>query len=156
MVFVECDEQYDRNGLYGTDGRDHPDNATRFGVLARAALEYTLARGMRPDVIHAHDWQTGLVPAYARTRYGDHPLLAGVPTMFTIHNLAYQGLFPQSALASLDLGSTLFTVAGLEFWGQVSFLKAGINFSDLVTTVSEAYAREILTTLGWAMGSRES
>jgi len=145
VVFVHCDELYDRDGLYAIGGQAHPDNATRFGVLACAALEYSLARGMRPDVIHAHDWQTGLVPVYARTRYGDRPLLSGVPTIFTIHNLAYQGVFPESARVALDLDSTLFSVAGLEFWGQVSFLKAGINFCDLVTTVSKAYARDILT-----------
>ena len=145
VVFVQCDELYDRDGLYEIGGRDHSDNATRFGVLSRAALEYCLAREMRPDVIHAHDWQAGLVPVYARTRYGEDPRLSGVPTVFTIHNLAYQGVFPESAMVSLDLDSTLFTVTGLEFWGQMNLLKAGINFSDLVTTVSEAYAREVLT-----------
>lgn len=145
VVFVECDELYDRDGLYATSGRDHSDNAIRFGVLATAAVEYCLAREVRPDLIHAHDWQTGLVPVYAGTRYRDHPWLSTIPSMFTIHNLAYQGVFPQSALSSLDLDGRLFTEAGLEYWGQVSLLKAGINFSDLVTTVSEAYAREILT-----------
>ena len=145
MVFVECDELYDRDGLYEASGRDYPDNAIRFGVLATAALEYCLARKIRPDLIHAHDWQAGLVPVYSGTRYRDHPWLSTVPTMFTIHNLAYQGVFPQSALVSLDLDGQDFTVTGFEYWGQVSFLKAGINFSDLVTTVSEAYAREILT-----------
>ena len=145
VVFVQCDELYDRDGLYAIGGRDHPDNARRFGVLSCAALEYCRVRAMPPDVIHAHDWQTGLVPVYAQTRYRGDPRVSGVPTIFTIHNLAYQGVFPESALAALDLDSKLFTVAGLEFWGQTSLLKAGINFSDLVTTVSEAYAREILT-----------
>ena len=145
VVFVQCDELYDRDGLYESGGRDHPDNATRFGVLSRAALEYCVARELRPDVIHAHDWQAGLVPVYARTRFSEDSRLSGVPTVFTIHNLAYQGLFPESVLALLDLDPTLFTVTGIEFWGQASLLKAGINFSDLVTTVSEAYAREILT-----------
>ncbi len=145
VVFVRCDELYDRDGLYETGGRDHPDNAIRFGVLSCAALEYCVAREMSPDVIHAHDWQAGLVPVYARTRYHGDSRLSGVPTIFTIHNLAYQGLFPESALAALGIDSGLFSVTGLEFWGQASLLKAGINFSDLVTTVSEAYAREILT-----------
>ena len=146
VVFVQCDDLYDRDGLYESEGQDHLDNPTRFAVLCRAALEYSLARGVRPDIVHAHDWQTGLVPVYARTHYAGHPLLSGVPIVFTIHNLAYQGVFPESVLASLDIGPDLFTVDGLEFWGQASFLKAGINLSDLVTTVSEAYAREILTT----------
>ena len=145
VVLVQCDDLYDRDGLYEFNGQDHPDNPTRFAVLCRAALEYSLTRRMRPDIVHAHDWQTGLVPVYARTRYADHPLLSGVPTVFTIHNLAYQGVFPEAVLASLDVSPDLFTVDGLEFWGQASFLKAGINLSDLVTTVSETYAREVLT-----------
>jgi len=143
VVLVECDELYDRDGLYASEGRDHPDNAIRFAMLARAALEYSSRLDRRPDVFHAHDWQAGLVPAYARTHYAR--TLGTVPTMFTIHNIAYQGVFPESVLEQLDLDRSLFTVDGLEFWDQVSFLKAGINLGDLVTTVSEAYARELLT-----------
>lgn len=143
VILVECDELYDRVGLYASGGHDHPDNSIRFAMLARAALEYASHRNKRPDILHAHDWQAGLVPAYARTRYAH--TLGTVPTMFTIHNVAYQGVFPESVLEPLDLDRSLFTVAGLEFWDQVSFLKAGVNFGDLVTTVSEAYARELLT-----------
>ena len=142
-VFVECDELYDRDGLYALRGRDYPDNAVRFALLARAALEYTSQQELRPDVLHAHDWQGGLVPVYARTHYA--ATLGTIPTMFTIHNVAYQGVFPASVMGPLELDPTLFTVAGLEYWGQVSFLKGGVNFGDVVTTVSEAYAREILT-----------
>ena len=144
-VLVECDELFDRDGLYAEGGADHPDNATRFGLLARAALELALRARTPPAVIHAHDWQSGLVPLYARTRYANHPLFGGVATVFTIHNVAYQGLFPSDVLTDLDLGRDLYTMERIEFWNQVSFLKAGINFSDLVTTVSEGYAREILT-----------
>ena len=144
-VLVECDELFDRDGLYGVDGHDHPDNAIRFGLLARAALHLALKAPRSPNVLHAHDWQAGLVPIYARTVYGRHPRFARLVTVFTIHNIAYQGVFPASARADLDLGDDVFTVDGLEFWNQVSFLKAGINGSDFVTTVSEGYAREILT-----------
>ena len=145
VVLIECDELYDRAGLYADGEHAHPDNATRFAVLARAALEYPAVAARRPDVIHAHDWQAGLVPVYARTRYATHPLIRSAVTIFTIHNIAYQGTFPDGVLQALDLDRSLFTVEGLEFWGGVSFLKGGINFSDGVTTVSEGYAREVVT-----------
>ena len=145
VVLIECDELYDRDGLYADGEDDHPDNAIRFAVLARAALEYPALASRRPDVIHAHDWQAGLVPVYARARYATHPLIHSAVTVFTIHNIAYQGRFPDRLLESLDLDRSLFTVEGIEFWGGGSFLKGGINFSDGVTTVSEGYAREVLT-----------
>ncbi len=144
-VVVDCPELFDREHLYGTGDGDYADNARRFAFLGRAALEVAIASGERPDVVHAHDWQAGLTPLYLNTAYADHPLLSGVPTVFTIHNLAYQGLFPPAWLSALDLPSSLFTVEGIEYWGQVSFLKAGIRFSDVITTVSARYAREIQT-----------
>ena len=145
VVLVECDELYDREGLYGVGGQDHPDNAVRFGVLSRAALEYAAGLDTLPSLVHAHDWQTGLVPVLLRTRYSADPVWRRIPSVFTIHNLAYKGLFPADTLPALDLGSALLSIDGLEFWNQVSFLKGGINFTDAVTTVSAAYAREILT-----------
>jgi starch synthase len=145
VVLVECDELYDREGLYGTGGQDHPDNAVRFGVLARAALEYAVGLESAPSIVHAHDWQTGLVPVLLRTRYTADPVWRRIPSLFTIHNLAYQGVFPAEMLSALDLGAELLSVDGLEFWNQLSFLKGGINFADAVTTVSAAYAREIRT-----------
>ena len=145
VVLVECDELYDREGIYGADGQDHPDNAVRFGVLARAALDYAVGLEAPPAIVHAHDWQTGLVPVLLRTRYSADPVWQRIPSVFTVHNLAYQGVFPAETLSALDLNSELFSIDGLEFWNQVSFLKGGINFADAVTTVSAAYAREILT-----------
>jgi starch synthase len=142
-VLVDVPELYDREGLYGIGSRDYPDNAIRFAMLARAALEFGAT--IEPSLVHAHEWQTGLVPLYLRTRYAGHPVLGGLPVVFTIHNLAFQGLFPPSALPSLDVGSELFAPDGVEFWAKVSFLKAGINWSDRITTVSPRYAREILT-----------
>jgi len=144
-VFVECDELYDRDGLYGIAGQDHPDNAVRFSVLAHGALAYAAGLDTPPSVVHAHDWQTGLVPVLLRARGAGTSAWRRVASMFTIHNLAYQGLFPAETMASLGLGWELFTQEGLEFWNQVSFLKGGINFAESVTTVSAAYAREILT-----------
>ncbi len=144
-VLVDCPAYYDRAGLYGIGNEDYPDNASRFAFLCRAALEHAARAGSRPDVVHAHDWQAGLAPVHLRTLYADHPVLAGTPSVFTIHNLAYQGLFPADVLPALDLPWDLFTIEGLEYWGRVSFLKAGINFSRIVTTVSPTYAREIQT-----------
>ena len=143
--FVDCPEYFAREGVYGTAAGDYPDNHHRFALLSRSALE-TAARRREPvDILHAHDWQAGLSPAYLATRYAAHPVLAGAASVFTIHNLAYQGLFPRAALPALDLGWDTFTEDGLEFWGQVSLLKAGIAYSQMVTTVSRRYASEIQT-----------
>ena len=145
VVLVECAELYDRNGLYGNGSLDYTDNAVRFGVLCRAALEYACACEILPSVVHAHDWQAGLVPVILRTEHSVEHRWRRVPAVFTVHNLAYQGLFPADSMAPLGLDPALFTSEGVEFWDQVGFLKAGINFADAITTVSQTYAREILT-----------
>ena len=138
FAFVDVPELYNREGLYGIGSDDYPDNDVRFALLSRAAIDY--AGRFAPDggysVVHAHEWQCGLVPVYLQKQ---------LPCVFTIHNLAFQGLFPPSALSRIDVSPHLFTRDGLEYWGQVSFLKAGVNFSDGITTVSPRYAREILT-----------
>jgi starch synthase len=144
-VQVHCPTLYDRDGLYGEATVDYPDNALRFAFLPRAALEYVARHGERPDLVHAHDWQTGLAPVYLKTLYAGHAVLGGLPTVFTIHNLAYQGLFPPSALPAAGLPWGVFSVDGLEYWGKVSYLKGGISFSEIITTVSRRYAREIQT-----------
>jgi len=144
-ILVDCPELYDRDQLYGVGTADYADNARRFAFLSRAALELVRVTGDVPEVIHAHDWQAGLTAVYLKTGYASHGALAGVPVVFTIHNLAYQGLFPRDWMGPLGLPEALFTVAGFEYWGSVSFLKAGINFSEIVTTVSPRYAREIQT-----------
>jgi starch synthase len=136
---------FDRDGLYGDGEADYPDNAYRFAVLSRAALEYLRLRGERPSVIHAHDWQAGLVPAYQKMLFSNDPVVGGVPVVFTIHNLAFQGVYPASTLEEIGLPWEVFNVQAMEFWGQISFLKAGINFSERLTTVSPAYGREILS-----------
>ena len=144
-VLVDVPELFDRPGLYGAGGSDFPDNAVRFAVLSRAALEYARARGERPDIIHAHDWQTGLVPVYQKVHFSQDPIIGGVPTVFTIHNLAFQGVFGRDALAAVGLGWEVFHPDALEYWGNISLLKGGVNFSETITTVSPTYAREILT-----------
>jgi starch synthase len=143
--FVDCPEYFGREGVYGTLAGDYPDNDRRFALLSRSALETAALLDEPVDVVHAHDWQGGLAPAYLATRYGDRERFRKVARIFTIHNLAYQGLFPRESLPALDLGWDTFTDAGLEYWGRVSFLKAGISYADIITTVSRRYASEIQT-----------
>jgi starch synthase len=143
-VFIDHPVYFDRDYLYGTGGHDYADNAERFAFLAHAALKWA-ASGPPYDVIHAHDWQAGLVPVLLRTVFADHPWLGTVPAVFTIHNLAYQGIFDASWLPRLGLGWELMNVDALEYWGRISYLKGGIMFSRTITTVSPTYAREIQT-----------
>ena len=144
VVFVDVPELFDRDGLYGNGDGDYPDNALRFAVFSRAALEYLRLRGRRPSVIHVHDWQAGLVPAYQKMLFSPDPVIGGVPVVFTIHNLAFQGIFPVETLGEIGLPRDVLHVEAMEFYGRISYLKAGINFSERITTVSPTYAREIL------------
>jgi starch synthase len=142
-VLVDAPELFDRETLYGTAEGDYPDNAWRFAVFSRAVLEYARMRGERPSIIHAHDWQTGLLPAYQKMHLSADPAVGGVPVVFTIHDLAFQGIFPPSVLRDVGFGWDVFDIQGMEYWGQISTLKAGINFSERITTVSPNYAKEI-------------
>ena len=144
-LLVDCPDLFDRDGLYAQGMVDYPDNALRFGFLAKAALTVMQRGGERPSIVHAHDWQTGLVPLYLKVHLSTDPLLGGVPVVFTIHNVAYQGLFAPDWLPALELGWELLHPEAIEFWGQISLLKAGVNFADALTTVSRRHAREILT-----------
>ena len=143
-VFVDVPELFDRDGLYGTADGDYDDNAIRFAVFSRAALEYVRLRGRRPSAIHVHDWQAGLVPAYQKMLFSPDPVVGGVPVVFTIHNLAFQGIFPLETVDEIGLPREVLHVQAMEFYGRISYLKAGINFSEQITTVSPTYAREIL------------
>jgi starch synthase len=141
--FVDCPPLYDRAGLYGEAGFGYADNHIRFGLLNQAALG--IARNLfKTDVFHAHDWQGGLLAPYLLALAGD-PTFLGVKSVLTIHNLGYQGIFPPATLNDLGLGRSLFHMEGLEFFGDVSLLKAGIVYSDAITTVSPTYAKEIQT-----------
>ena len=144
---------YDRPGnpYAGPDGSDWPDNYRRFALLGWAAAE--LARGAdpnwRPDLLHGHDWHVGLAPAYLAASV---PERGHVPTVFTVHNLAYRGLFPPGVFPELALPPEFFSVNGIEFFGMVSFIKAGLYYADHLTTVSPTYAREIQTPdFGWGL-----
>jgi starch synthase len=142
--FVQCPALYDRDGVYGTSAGDYPDNHVRFAVLSMAAIG--VARYLfRPDILHLHDWQAALTPVYIREHFRGDPTFIGVKTLMTIHNLGYQGLFPPEALAQIALEPKLLNPDQLEFFGRVNFLKAGIGWSDAVSTVSPSYAREIQT-----------
>jgi starch synthase len=143
-LFVGHGAYFDREYLYGAAERDYPDNPERFAFFCQAALNWAASTGQPYDVVHAHDWQAGLVPVLleraASTQSSVRP-----PTVFTIHNLAYQGVFDASWLPRLGLGWDLMRMEAMEYWGRISYLKAGIVFSGLVTTVSPTYAQEIQT-----------
>ena len=113
--------------------------------LVRAAFEFAARQTVAPSIVHAHDWQAGLAPVYLRTVYANHPVLGGTPSVFTIHNLAYQGLFDADWLPRLDLNWDQLSIDRLEYWGRISLLKGGINAATFVTTVSPRYAEEIQT-----------
>ncbi len=138
--FVDCPPLYARGQVYGNFADDH----LRFGALNIAAIG--IARHMfRADIFHGHDWPAGLLPAYLRENLHGDPSFFGTKCVTTIHNLGYQGNFPASVISDLGLSPASFHPEGLEFWGDVSFLKAGIVWSDAITTVSPTYAREIQT-----------
>jgi starch synthase len=142
--FVDDPEYFDREQLYGDKTGDYPDNAERFAEFSRAAIEFT-KRVWLPDVIHCHDWQSALVPVLLRTQHSTDPVVRTLPVVFTIHNLGYQGLFPQTTMRKIGLPDNLFTMDALEYYGKVNFLKGGLIFSDYLTTVSRRYAKEIQT-----------
>ena len=144
FYFVDDPEYFDREQLYGAAGKDYPDNAERFGEFCGAAIEFCKQVWM-PDVIHCHDWQTGLVPVLLRTRYEKDESLRELPVVFTIHNMGYHGAFPREVMKKIGLPESLFSINGMEFYGRVDFLKGALMFSDYLTTVSPKYAEEIKT-----------
>src|SRR5271163_4003949 len=149
--FVDDPAYFDREQLYGDKSGDYPDNAERFAEFSRVAIE-CMKRVWLPDVIHCHDWQSALVPLLLRTQHATDPVMRSLPVVLTIHNLGYQGLFPQTAMRSIGLPDNLFTMDALEFYGKVNFLKGGLIFADFLTTVSRRYAKEIQTPeYGWGL-----
>ncbi len=146
VYLVRCDFFFRRVSLYGTPDGDYPDNAQRFILFSKAVFEFCYRSGFVPDIMHCHDWQTGLIPAYLKTicRVRDNPLRE-CRSVFTIHNMAYQGVFPREDFSLTGLPDSVFGITGLEFWGKMNMLKSGILYADRVTTVSEQYSREIQT-----------
>jgi starch synthase len=145
VLLIDCPDLFDRDAPYGVGNNDYADNPRRFAMLTRAALEWVGRWGLRPSVVHAHDWQAALAPVYLKTLYAAHPVIGGTPSIFTIHNLAYQGLFEADWLPRLDLGWEQLSIDRLEYWRRVSFMKGGIIDAEAITTVSPRYAQEIQT-----------
>ncbi len=143
VYFVEQDQYYDRNGLYQENGEDYKDNCERFVFFARAVLESVRLLNLEIDVIHANDWQTGLVPAYLNVEYRGVPGYEQIGTLFTIHNMAYQGTFWHWDMLLTGLDWKYFNWQQMEFFGNLSLLKTGLTFSDRLNTVSPRYAEEI-------------
>ena len=145
FILVEQDDLYDRDGLYGPPGDAYPDNLLRYVLFCRVALEAMGRLGKKVDIIHCHDWQTGMLPLLLRSQYMHLPNIAAARTVFTIHNLAYQGVFTPDWMGRLGIPTHYFTPAGFEFYGNINCMKAGILAADAITTVSPTYAQEILT-----------
>lgn len=143
VYFIEHSGYFERDELYGTPLGDYPDNDQRFTFFQRAVVEGLKRLKQEADVFHCHDWQTGLIPVYLKTLYRGDPFYKKTKTLFTIHNLAYQGNFPPDSLPLTGISWDEFRYQRLEFYGKVSFLKGGLVYSDGLTTVSSRYAEEI-------------
>ena len=143
-LFVSCPGIYGRQGIYGDRHGEFGDNHIRYAVLCRAALGIA-SRIFRPDVIHCHDWQAGLLPVYLKSMYRHDPVFYGIKTLLTIHNLGYQGRFGANVAPYIGVPASEMHPEGIEYFGDVNYLKAGIVYADYITTVSPRYAQEIQT-----------
>lgn len=143
VYFVDQPALFDRDGLYQARGADFPDNLERFSLFSQAVLDLIPQLGWHPDVVHCHDWQTSLVCAHLALTRAQDPFWGSAGTVLTVHNLAYQGLFPREAWGLTNLPDRAFGIEGLEFYGQVNCLKGGLMFADRLSTVSPTYAKEI-------------
>jgi len=145
IYFVSRDEFFDRESLYGTPRGDYFDNAERFIFFSMAVLNLCQHLGFSPDIIHHHEWQTGLIPAYLKSVYRNDPVFSQTADVFTIHNIAYQGLFKKEKFRLTGLPDEMYNPEGVEFWGRINLMKAGIVFADVINTVSRKYSEEIQT-----------
>jgi starch synthase len=153
VYFIEFAKYFDRSGLYHDDEfNDYLDNPKRFAFLSRAALQFCKDIGFKPDIVHAHDWQTALAPAYLKIWHWDDQVLGAAASVLTIHNIGYQGKYPAGAYAYTGLQPENFTDRKFEDHGAMNYLKGGIHYADMVNTVSPNYARETRTPeLGFGM-----
>lgn len=146
VYFIANAEFFDRQGLYQDGPNDYDDNDARFSFFSRAVLELCKFLDFCPDIIHCNDWQTGLIPVYLKVTYAHDPFFLRTASLFTIHNLAYQGVFDAaSAIAVSDLPWEVYAYDKLEFWGKFNYLKGGLVYADLINTVSVKYSEEIQT-----------
>ncbi len=145
MFFIGREEYFDRAYLYTTSRGDYFDNAERFIFFSRAVLTLCQQMEFSPQVIHHHEWQTGLVPAYLRSIYQNDPFFSQTATVFTIHNIAYQGIFRKEKFGLTGLPLDMYNPEGIEFWERINLMKAGIVYADMINTVSKKYSEEIQT-----------
>ncbi|MDI6641867.1 MAG: glycogen synthase, partial [Elusimicrobiota bacterium] len=145
VYLIENDKYFNREGIYRTENSDYPDNPERFIFFSRAVLEALKAIDFKPDILHCNDMQTGLIPAYLKTLYRIDAFYNNTKTVFTIHNIAYQGFYSKDVFYLAGFDSVDFTPEKLEYYGGINFMKSGIVYSDIVTTVSQTYAVEIRT-----------
>lgn len=146
VYFVESNRFFDRDGLYGSEaGKSYPDNDLRYILYALSVFSIIKAVRFKPDVIHCHDWQAGLIPAYLETTFRKAAPYSHIASVFTIHNLAYQGHFPKASFEKTGLPSPVFNIEGVEFYGHLNFMKAALMFSDAINTVSPTYAKQVQT-----------
>jgi len=145
-IYLVCREEYfDRKGIYGNGERDFEDNHLRYIFFCKGVVETLQMDNLRADIVHSHDWQGALLPVLLRHAEQRHGTTLAMKTIFTIHNIAFQGVFPMRSFYRTNLPDELMSIDGLEYYGQMSFMKAGILFADRVTTVSPRYAHEIQT-----------
>ncbi len=154
IYFIENQEYFSHQDLYvdSATKKDFPNNDERFTFFSKSVLETLKRLGWQPDILHMNDWQTGLIPAYIKTVFNNDPFFTNTATVFTIHNLAYQGLFPATSFNKTGLPRQIFTPEGIEFYGKLNCLKAGLVFSDAITTVSPKYAQEIQSSPEYGFG----
>ena len=145
VYLFENRDYFHRPELYGTPAGDYPDNSRRFGFFCRGVVDLLKRMDFRPDIIHCHDWQTALIPVLLKYGYQEDPFYRKTALVYTIHNLAYQGVFEREALPDLGLDDAHFTVERLEFYNRINLMKGGILAADVVNTVSDTYCREIQT-----------
>ncbi|MBN3033909.1 MAG: glycogen synthase [Candidatus Saganbacteria bacterium] len=146
VYFYENEEYFGgRKELYQVGGVDYPDNLERFAAFCQSALPCVMQIGWRPDIVHCNDWQSALVLAYLKLLYQDSDFFRRTAAVYSVHNIGYLGIFPKEKLAATGLGPEVFKPEGLEFWGKLALAKAGFVYADVISTVSETYAREIQT-----------
>ncbi len=145
VFFIDNKKYFDREGLYGTAHADYPDNLDRFSFFCAKVLSGMKALNYKPDIIHCHDWQTALIPIYLQEKSRKDIFYRGIKTLFTIHNLAFQGIFSKEQYPKLRLRDDLFHHQRLEYYGKINLLKSAIIYADEISTVSEQYAKEIQT-----------
>src|SRR4030043_390124 len=146
VYFIGREEFFDRESLYSTPKGDYFDNAERFIFFSKAVLSFCQRMGFSPDIIHHHEWQTGLIPAYLKSASQNDPFYSHTAAGFHLHHIAYQGLFKKEKFWLTGLPAEMYNPEGIEFWERINFMKAGIVYADVINTVSQKYSEEIQTS----------